>query len=40
MSDHKSKVILALSFVVVVLIGFVVVNAYNGQKEDIFNNTR
>ncbi|MAF50729.1 MAG: hypothetical protein CMH64_01430 [Nanoarchaeota archaeon] len=38
MSDHKSKVILALSFVVVVLIGFVVVNAYNGQKEDIFNN--
>ena len=38
MSDHKSKVILTLSFVIIILLGFMIVNAYNNQKEDAFND--
>jgi hypothetical protein len=34
--DHKSRLIVALSFVVIVLIAFVTVGAYNGQKEAIY----
>ena len=35
--DHKTNVIVALSFVVVVLIAFVGINAYNNKQEEIYD---
>tara|TARA_Y100000310_G_C20488492_1_gene717980 strand:- start:108 stop:383 length:276 start_codon:yes stop_codon:yes gene_type:complete len=37
MVDHKVTVILALSVVVIVLLGFVSVNGYNNKKEAEYN---
>jgi hypothetical protein len=37
MVDHKVTVILALSVVVIILLGFVTVDAYNNQKVSEYN---
>ncbi|MAG52770.1 MAG: hypothetical protein CMH62_02295 [Nanoarchaeota archaeon] len=37
MSDHKVKVILALSFVVIVLLIFIGISSYNGKLESEYN---
>jgi hypothetical protein len=35
--DHRTKVILALCVVVIVLLGFVTINAYGNKKSELIN---
>tara|TARA_Y100000034_G_C6634655_1_gene277218 strand:- start:241 stop:522 length:282 start_codon:yes stop_codon:yes gene_type:complete len=37
MTDHRTKVILALSIVIIALLAFVTVGAYNNQKVNTYN---